>query len=288
MSPTTADASAMVESKPSAPLVHPTALVDKSVRLAPGVEVGPGCIIRGAVTIGAGTRLIANVCIEGPCEIGQNNTIYPFACIGFAPQDYKFTPGVTPTAGVKIGDNNLIRESATIHAASKTAHPTTVGDRCMLMVNSHMGHDSVIGNDVILANGALLAGHVSIANNVMLSGNTAVHQFCRVGRFAFISGGTVSAMDVPPFCVVGERNMVTGLNRVGMRRNGVPREDITLIDKAYRTVLIPRLPREEMVSSLDDLANQSEYVREFRDFIAQKTGKALCRARQGVEDETLS
>lgn len=274
-----------VEPKTAPAKVHPTAIVEKSVRLAPGVEVGPGCILRGDVSIGAGTRLIANVCVEGPCDIGENNTIYPFACIGFAPQDYKFTPGVTPTAGVRIGSNNLIRESVTIHAASKTAHPTELGDRCMLMVNSHLGHDTVIGNDVILANGALLAGHVRVGSNVMLSGNTAIHQFCRVGRFAFVSGGTVSAVDVPPFCIMGVRNTVTGLNRVGMRRNGVPREDITLIDKAYRTVLVPRLPRDEMLSALADLANQSVYVRELRDFIAEKTGKAIALARQGAEDD---
>lgn len=279
--------SSVVEAKPSAAKVHPTALVDKDVRLAAGVEVGPGCIIRGKVSIGQGTRLIANVCIEGPCELGENNTVYPFACIGFAPQDYKFTPGVTPTAGVRIGSHNLIRESATIHAASKTEHPTTVGDRCMLMVNSHMGHDSVIGNDVILANGALLAGHVHVASNVMLSGNTAVHQFCRVGRFAFVSGGTVFATDVPPFCIGGVRNTLTGINRVGMRRNGVPREDITLIDKAYRMVLIPRLPRGEMVAALSELAQQSVYVKEMRDFIAEKTSRALSLARQGADDESM-
>jgi UDP-N-acetylglucosamine acyltransferase len=263
-------------------------VVEKSVYLAGGVEVGPFCVLRGDVKVGAGTKLISHVCLEGPCEVGQNNTIYPGACLGFAPQDYKFTPGVTPTAGVRVGDNNLIREGVTIHAATKTAHPTTVGSRCMLMVNSHLGHDTVIGNDVILANGALLAGHVRVSNNVMLSGNTAIHQFCRVGRFAFISGGTVSAMDVPPFCIVGLRNMVTGLNRVGMRRNGVPREDIEAIDRAYRMVLIPRLPRDEMIATLTDLAAQSAYVKELRDFIAEKTGKAMCRARQGVEDETLS
>ncbi len=264
--------------------VHPTAIVDTSVQMGPGVEIGPGCIVRGDVKLGAGVKLIAQVCIEGPCEIGEQTSLYPFACIGFPPQDYKFKDGA-PTAGVKIGRECLIREHVTIHQSSKTTHPTTVGDRCMLMVASHLGHDTVIGNDVILVNAVLLAGHVRVGDKATLSGNVAVHQFCRVGRLAFVSGGNAFSTDVPPFCIGGSRNTIMGLNKVGMRRNGVPREDINQLDRAFRLAFAERIPRPEMISRLAELAEQSEYVREFRDFLAEKTGKSIAQARFSGDGE---
>ncbi|HYF13486.1 MAG TPA: acyl-ACP--UDP-N-acetylglucosamine O-acyltransferase [Phycisphaerales bacterium] len=269
--------------------IDPGARVEDSVKVGAGAEVGPGCVLRGDVTLGAGVRLINHVSVQGPVTIGDNTTVYPGACIGFEPQDVKFKPGM-PTAGVKIGRNNLIREHVTIHAASKTAHPTTVGDNCMLMVNSHLGHDTVIGDNVILVNGCLLAGHVRVGNNATLSGNTAVHQFCRVGRLAFVSGGVVNAMDVPPFCVSGARNTVNGLNVVGLRRSGVSRSEIDALRRVYRDIFRERIPREEMIERMRPLAAESALVREFMDFIADRTGKAICSAHadEDAEAEAIS
>jgi UDP-N-acetylglucosamine acyltransferase len=189
------------------------------------------------------------------------------------------------TPGVRIGKNCLIREHVTIHAASKPEHPTTVGDNCFLMVNSHLGHDVVIGDNVTMVNAVLLAGHVTIGNNVTMGGGALVHQFCRIGRLAMVGGGVPVTMDVPPFCISGARNTVAGLNAVGLRRNGVPREDITLLRKAFRLGLGVRQPREAMLAAVAPLTRESAFVREFYDFLAAPTKRGIAWARMAEEDE---
>lgn len=266
------------------PSIHPTAFIDAQAQLAPTVQVGPYCIIRGNVKLADNVTLLHNVTLEGPVEIGAGTTIYPGACIGFPPQDVKFKLGM-PTAGVKIGTNNLIREHVTIHAASKLDHPTTVGNNCFLMVNSHMGHDARIGNNVTLVNGALLAGHVEMGDNVTMGGGAAIHQFCRVGRLSMLGGVTPISLDIPPFCIAGKRNLLVGLNAVGLRRNGIPRDEITLLRKAFRAVFGVRVPREEMLAILEPFAADSPVVREFRDFIAAPTKKGIAPAHLSERDE---
>lgn len=269
------------------PRVHPSAQVSPQAQIAAGVEIGPGCVVSPEARLGEGVKLLGNVYIAGPVEIGARTVVYPFTCLGFPPQDYKFTRGM-PTAGVRIGADCIIREHVTIHAASKTAHPTTTGDRCFLMVNSHMGHDTVIGNNVILVNGVLLAGHVRVFDNATISGNACVQQFTRIGRLAFMSGAVVATQDLPPFCTMGIRNTITGLNVVGMRRNGIPRDEITLVRRAFGEAYRERVPREEMVARLADLASRSTHVAEFRDFIADRTGRAIAPARiSRMEEEAV-
>jgi UDP-N-acetylglucosamine acyltransferase len=264
--------------------VHPTSVISPEAEIGRGCQIGPNCVLTGKVTLGENVRLVGNVYIEGPTTIGAGTTIYPFACIGFPPQDYKFKPGA-PTAGVVIGRECLIREHVTVHAASKTEHATTAGDRCFLMVASHMGHDSVIGNDVILVNGSLLGGHVRVADRATISGGTGVHQFVEIGRLAFITGGIAQTSDVPPFCMIGARNTMIGLNVVGMRRNGVPREEITLVRRAFREAFLERVPKAEMVQRLGELAERSAYVRELRDFIARKSPRPLSVARLAMQED---
>lgn len=268
-----------------APQVHPSALVAPSVRLGAGVSIGPGCIVEGDVTLEEGVQLVAQCYVTGPATIGAGTVVYPNAAIGLPPQDYKFKMGM-PTAGVTIGKNCIIREHATVHAASKLEHPTTVGDACFLMVNSHLGHDTVIGNNVILVNGTLLAGHVTVGNNVTMSGGCMIHQFARVGRLAFVSGGVAMAMDTPPFCIAGARNTVVGLNQVGLRRNGVPREQITLLRRAFREAYRERLPRQGILDRLAPLAAESALVAEFREFfVNSKRGVAQARITSDEEHE---
>lgn len=268
--------------------IHPSAIVDPSCELGEGVEIGPHCVLRGPVRLEEGVRLIGNVHVEGPVEIGARTLVYPFACIGFPPQDYKFSLG-SPTAGVKVGAECLIREHVTIHAASKApgqGSPTTVGDRNFLMVSSHMGHDSRTGNDVILVNGALLAGHVEVSDKATISGNTAIHQFCRVGRLAFVSGLSAISRDIPPFVISGTRNLMFGINAVGLRRNGVAREDIKRIRVAFREAFrVPR-PRQEQVAVLREHAVHCPPVSEMADFVASsKRGLIGCSKLEAPEDD---
>ncbi len=246
--------------------IHPTAIIDPQATLGGGVEIGPYCVITGKVSLGAGVRLVAGVHINGPTEIGEGTTVYPGACIGFEGQDVKFKPGME-TAGVRIGKNCLIREHVTIHLATKTAAPTTVGDDCFLMANSHVGHDAKVGNRVVLVNAALLAGHSEVGDGATLSGNTAIHQFARVGRLAFLSGGVGQSMDTPPFCIAGERNRVTGINLVGLRRAGIPREQITRVRQAFAKVFRRSLPKAEMLAALDELGKDCPLVAEQAEFV---------------------
>ena len=223
--------------------------------------------------------------LRGPIEIGAGTEVYPYACLGFPGQDFKFKPGM-PTAGVKIGAGCLIREHVTIHAATKLERPTTLGDRCLMMVNSHIGHDAVVGSDVIMANGALVAGHAQIGDRANLSGNTAVHQFNRVGRMVFISGGAVTSTDIPPYCVMVTRNALAGLNFVGMRRTGVPRDEITLARRAYREAFRTMRTRDEMLAVLDDIGQRCGPAREQAEFI-RGAKRPLARDRS-VGEEVMS
>jgi UDP-N-acetylglucosamine acyltransferase len=230
-------------------------------------------------------KLLANVCIDGPAEIGDDSTLYPGVCVGFPPQDVKFKPGMA-TAGVKVGARCLLREHVTIHAASKpegAGHPTTVGDDCFLMVNTHLGHDVRLGSGVILVNGVLLAGHSEVMDKATLSGNAALHQFARVGRYAFVTGLSGHSLDVPPFCIASARNTVTGINAVGLRRNGFAREDITRLREAFRLAFRVRLTRPEQVGVLRELGRACAPVAELAEFVASSK-RGVSRASTHVED----
>jgi len=258
------------------PVIHPSAIVSAECTLGDSVEIGPYSIISGRVKLGDGVRLIAHVHISGPAEIGPGTILYPGACIGFPPQDVKFKPG-DPTAGVVIGRDCLIREHATVHAATKLDIPTRVGDRVFMMVNTHLGHDARADNDSILVNNASMAGHSYLGERAILSGACMIHQFTRVGRLAMLSGANVS-MDLPPFCVATGRNRIGALNFVGMRRNGISRRDIDAVKAAYREVITPSPPRAEMIAALAERAASSPAVAEIHRFVVEAK-RAVCPGR---------
>jgi UDP-N-acetylglucosamine acyltransferase len=247
--------------------IHETAIVEGNVTLGEGAEIGPFCIVRGDVTLGDGVRLLSSVSIQGPVTIGKGTILYPNAAIGYEPQDYKFKPG-SQTAGVVIGEDTILREQVTIHAASNDHTPTRVGSRTMMMVGSHAGHDSVVGDDVVIVNSTSLAGHTVVEDRATLSACVLVHQHCRVGRQTMSSGGTVLTGDLPPYCMAAGRNMVVGLNMVGMRRSGMPKEEIEAVRNAYKSVLRLNPPLAEMREQLAELAQGSEAVGRIAEFIA--------------------
>ena len=201
------------------PKVHPSSIVDPQVELAPDVEIGPWCHLKGKIVVGPGNRLLERVTFHGPLTIGPNNIFYPGACIGMAPQDRKYEAGLDGS-GVTIGERNIFREGVTIHRATGE-HPTSVGNENYFMVNSHLGHDVILKNHCTLVNGALVAGHCIIEDRVTMGGNAGVHQFCRVGRLAMLSGMMAVTQDLPPFCTVYNARRVGSLNRVGLRRAGL-------------------------------------------------------------------
>jgi UDP-N-acetylglucosamine acyltransferase len=248
------------------PKVHPTAIIDECAQLGEGVEIGPHCIVSGDVTLGAGVRLLARVSLQGPLTIGAGTVVYPNACLGFEPQDYKFKPGA-PTAGVTIGENCLIREHATVHAASKMDRPTRVGNGVFLMVNAHVGHDAEVRDHAIMVNNTALGGHSEVHERAIVSGGCVVHQFGRIGRLAMCSGGSVMTNDVPPFCMAAQRNMLVGLNLVGMRRSGMPRGEIDAVRLAYREVFRMNPPRAELLEQLKERGEQSPAVHHMYEFV---------------------
>jgi UDP-N-acetylglucosamine acyltransferase len=270
--------------------IHPTAVLSGDIETGEGVEIGPFCVLEGRVVLGAGVRLISHVHLRGPIEIGSSTVLYPFVCLGMPGQDFKFKPG-DPTPGVRIGRDCILREGVTVHAATKPDTPTTVGDRVMMMAQSHAGHDARIGNGVVMVNGSAVAGHGVIGDQATLSGLTGVHQFVRVGRLAFMSGGSVVSADVPPFCVAWGRNRIMGLNLVGLRRAGMSRDHITLLRRAFREVFRVSMPKGEMIERLRELGAQCPPALEMAEFLASGT-RAFCpalslrRGRERHEDVT--
>lgn len=246
--------------------VHPSAVIDDSVEMGEGVEIGPFCVISGKVRLGDGVKLISGVSIQGPAEIGANTILYPGAAIGFEPQDYKFKPGAL-TAGVVIGSDSIIREGVTVHAASNDHTPTKIGSRVMMMVLCHAGHDATVGDDVIMVNSSHLGGHSTLEDRVIFAGGSMLHQFCRVGRQAMTSGCTVLTGDLPPYCTAVGRNTIVGLNMVGMRRSGMASEEIQAVRYAYKTVLRKNPPMPVMKQMLAELGQQSQAVKLLSDFI---------------------
>ena len=246
--------------------IHSTAVVSEEVELGEGVEIGPFCMVTGKVKLGDGVKLLSRVSIQGPVEIGARTVVYPNASVGFEPQDYKFAPG-SPTAGVVVGEDSILRESVTVHSASNDHTPTRIGNRVMMMVYSHAGHDATVGDDVIMVNATHLAGHSVVEDRVILAAGSMIHQFGRVGRQAMTSGCTVLTGDLPPFCLAVGRNSVVGLNLVGMRRSGMSGDEINAVRYAFKTVLRKNPPMPVMKQMLAELGSRSAAVQLIADFI---------------------
>ncbi|MFZ4723302.1 MAG: acyl-ACP--UDP-N-acetylglucosamine O-acyltransferase [Phycisphaerales bacterium] len=244
--------------------IHPSAVVLGDVTIHPDAEIGPFCVIEGCpgpVRIGAGTRLLHRVTVQGPCTIGERNTMYPGVTLGLPPQDLGFNPS-EPGPGLVIGSDNVFREGVTIHRG-KTQVATQVGNHNYFMVNSHAGHDCVIGDRNIFANGTLLAGHVEVADRVIMGGNATVHQFCRVGRGAFVGGLTGFSLDLPPFFMTTGINIAGSINVVGMRRSGMSRADIDTVKWVYKVLQRSQLPKLAKIEELRTRAGDpvvDEYI----------------------------
>lgn len=212
--------------------IHPSAVVDPGAWLGEGVRIGPFCTVGPHVKIGAGTELISHVTLDGHTRIGENCRLFPHASIGLAPQDLKYTGGIT---FVEIGDGATVRECVTVHAGSRKDETTRVGANCLLMAYSHVAHGCVLGDEVIVSNATQLAGNVTIESRAILSGLVAVHQFSRLGTMAMIGGLSRVSKDAPPFMITdGHPAIVRGPNTVGMQRRGVLPEVRSSIKQAYR------------------------------------------------------
>jgi UDP-N-acetylglucosamine acyltransferase len=229
--------------------VHPTAVIHPGARLHPTVQVGPYAVIGPNVELGAGTTVGPHSVIEGRTRIGERNRVFQFASVGAQPQDLKYAG---EDSELHIGDENLIREFTTLHKGTAGGGGVTrIGNGNLFMAYSHVAHDCRVGNGCVFANSATLGGHVEIGDHVILGGLAAVHQFTRVGRHAFIAGGSMVVMDVPPYCTAqGDRAELVGINSVGLARHGFSEEQIGQIKDAYRVLFRSKLPLDEALERL--------------------------------------
>jgi UDP-N-acetylglucosamine acyltransferase len=229
--------------------VHSTAIVHPEARLHESVEVGPYAVIGPKVKIGAGSRVGPHAVIEGDTTVGERNRIFQFASVGAVPQDLKYAGEQTQLV---IGDDNQIREFTTLHIGTDGGGGVTrIGNRNLFMAYSHVAHDCSVGNNCVLANSAALAGHVQVEDHVIMGGLSAVHQFTRIGTLAFIAGGSMVAMDVPPYCTAqGDRAELAGLNTVGLTRSGYTEEQIRRIKDAYKILFRSKLGLNEAMAKL--------------------------------------
>ncbi|MFQ5719049.1 MAG: acyl-ACP--UDP-N-acetylglucosamine O-acyltransferase [Acidobacteriota bacterium] len=224
--------------------VHDTAVVGSRARIGENVEIGPYCVIGDDVSIGANCRLDSHVVLSGHTEIGPGCRFWPFSSIGGDPQDLKFKGESTRLV---IGKNNRFRESNTIHIGTAGGGGVTrIGDDNFFMATVHVGHDCQIGNGVIMANGATLAGHVTVMDGATIGAFSGVHQFCRVGRRAYIGGFSVVTQDALPYVLsVGNRAEGHGINVIGLQRLGIPESSLRALRGAYRMIFRSKTSRTE-------------------------------------------
>jgi UDP-N-acetylglucosamine acyltransferase len=214
--------------------IHPAAIVDPKARISSSAEIGPSCIIGADVEIGAGTRLMAHVYVEGVTHIGDDNIFYPYATVGVASQDLKYKG---ERAETRIGSRNKIREFVSIHRGTQGGGLVTeIGDDNLLMAYAHVAHDVRIGNHTQLGNAVTFAGHVIVEDWAVIEAFSGVHQFCRIGKHAFVGGYSVVTKDVLPYSmtVSPRESKVFGENKVGLERRGFSKGAIESLHKAFR------------------------------------------------------
>lgn len=249
------------------PKIHPSAIVDPGAKIGSNVVIEPFAIVGKDVVIGNNCRIGPHSVVEFT-EMGEGCQVFPFASIGLPPQHTRYKGEKTK---VVTGKNCTFREGVTVHRGTLFDQGvTTIGDNGFFMAYSHIAHDCRIGNNVILANGALLAGHVEVGDNCFISASTGIHQFVRLGKCVMVSGGSMVPLDVAPFCIAqGDRAQIRGLNVVGMRRMGMPRESIDLVKNAYRALFFSGLPLEEALQQ-PAVQAKDDFVVTFRDFFSKK------------------
>ncbi|MEO8596242.1 MAG: acyl-ACP--UDP-N-acetylglucosamine O-acyltransferase [Candidatus Solibacter sp.] len=230
--------------------IHATAIVDAQAEIDASAEIGPYCILGAEVHIGARTRLMANNFFEGPTWVGEDNIFFPYSTVGVASQDLKYKG---ERAETRIGHRNRIREFVTIHRGTQGGGLlTSIGSDNLLMAYCHVAHDVTIGDHVIMANGATLAGHVTVGDWADLSAFIGVHQFCRVGRHAFVGPHSVVVQDVLPYSTtVGKRDVgVFGANRVGLQRRGFSTETIEALQTTFRLLTRAKLNTTQAIDRI--------------------------------------
>jgi UDP-N-acetylglucosamine acyltransferase len=240
--------------------IHPTAIVAPGAEIPSSCTVGPYSTIGPNVVLGEDCELVSHVVLDGHLNTGARNRFFPFACVGVAPQDLKYKGEPT---GATLGNDNTIRECVTISRGTAGGGGTTrVGSGCLIMAYAHIGHDSVIGNACILANSATLAGHVIVEDYATVGALNQVHQFCRIGKYAYTGGGTTVVQDVLPYSLTSAKRETHayGLNKVGLERRGFDQDRLRAIQRAYRLLLASKMNTSQAIAKIKEEGIATEDV----------------------------
>ena len=252
--------------------IHPSSVIAPGAVIPESCTVGPFCTVGANVVLGERCELVSHVVLDGHLTMGDDNRVFPFASLGCSPQDLKYKGEPTK---LTIGSGNTFRESVTISRGTVGGGgETTVGDGCLIMAYVHIGHDSHIGNGCILPNGSTLAGHVIVEDYAVLSANAPVHQYCTVGAYAYIGGGTTITQDVLPYSLTSVRreNKAFGINKVGLERRGFTPEEIKQLRAAYRLLQGSKLNTTQAVEAIREKVATGEFgprVAYLAEFIAK-------------------
>ncbi len=245
--------------------IHPTAVVDAGAEIGAGTVIGPYCVIGPEVILGPGSWLQNHVTVCGPTRTGAKNKFYSYCSIGQQTQDLKYKG--EPTY-LEIGDGNTFREFVTINRSTTREGKTRVGHDGNFLAYSHIGHDCLVGDSVIFSNNGTLAGHVQVGDHAVMGGLSAVHQFCRIGRFAITGGCSKIVQDVPPFMIAdGNPAEVRGINLVGLERHGFPGESVRLIKEAFRLIYRSKYNTRQGLEAISKELPASEEISQIVEFI---------------------
>lgn len=255
--------------------IHATAVVDPNASLGDGVEIGPFCLVGPEVALGDGVVLHSHAVIVGRTALGDGCQVFPFASLGHIPQDQKYQG---ERSRLIVGDHTIIREHVTINPGTEGGGLVTrIGSHCLLMVGAHVAHDCQIGDHVILVNNATLGGHVLVHDHAILGGLCALHQFVRIGAYAFVGGMSGVEKDVIPFgMVIGNRAHLSGLNIVGLKRHGFPRERIHELRQAYRMLFATEGTLMERLEDVEKTFAANPLVQQIVDFIKSRSDRSFC------------
>jgi len=258
----------------SAAQIHPTAIVDLRAELGAGTIVGPYCVIGADVVLGPNCWLQHHVTLCGPMQAGAHNKFYAYSSIGQQTQDLKYQG--EPTY-LEIGDENTFREFVTINRSTTSEGKTRIGSRGNFLAYSHIGHDCRVGDDVVFSNNGTLAGHVEVGDNAVMGGLTAVHQFCRIGRFAITGGCSKIVQDVPPFMIAdGNPAKIRGVNLIGLERKNYPPASVKWIKEAFRLIYRSKYNTRQAIEAVRKELPQNEEITLIVEFI-EKSERGIIR-----------
>ncbi len=254
--------------------IHATAIIEPGAQIGAGSLVGPYCIVEKEVVLGRNCWLQQHVTLSGPLVAGARNKFYAYCSIGQQTQDLKYAG--EPTY-LEIGDENTFREFVTINRSTDASGKTRVGSRGNFLAYSHVGHDCVVGDAVIFSNNGTLAGHVEVGDHAIIGGLTAIHQFCRIGRFAITGGCSKIVQDVPPFMIAdGNPAQVRGVNLVGLERNGFAPESAKWIKEAFRLIYRSKLNTRQAMEAIRQQLPESPEIQQILEFV-EKSERGIIR-----------